>query len=257
LIIIDMADPHHPLTRPAAVDQKYVPIFVLAPDEGIYGYPQCIWLVPQYDCRIHLIAVAKSRRTASRDGIEADDHIDALFLNAQRRNLQVSHWLHTLDGTGEGLGATPLRDQGSIAWTYLHGLAGEKIDDQLDLGGVADCDEVRALKYHTLALVRYDQHCTGDGRAHPDNLSGGYSAGLGEQSIDPRNFRAPLSKPRALGSDTCSHNLQLHLRNETVLCKRFGTRHIALGLCEGCYRALYRRLGGDQRISQFFFRALV
>jgi hypothetical protein len=34
LIIIDMADPHHPLTRPAAVDQKYVPIFVLAPDEG-------------------------------------------------------------------------------------------------------------------------------------------------------------------------------------------------------------------------------
>jgi hypothetical protein len=105
--IVALADGNGPDARPALFDDIDLP-FVAAPEERAERHTDDIWIPPDGDVHHHAELVPE----ALPDVMGVDDikkDVDALLIDAKRRDLRVSRWIYAVDASTKRI-AAPIVD---------------------------------------------------------------------------------------------------------------------------------------------------
>src|SRR5690606_32492921 len=132
--------------RGRAVDDAVDGPLRAAAEERGYGYLQHVVVFPHDDRDLDAIAVAERlpRRLRVR---EVDDHVDALLLDPERRNLREAERLDVPHAAVQRLGAAaPVLDDDARAGLDAHGVRRQELGHDLEVARVADRKNFRTAR---------------------------------------------------------------------------------------------------------------
>ena len=85
-----MVERDRTLARPATVDREHPPAVIRTAEQGANRHAKHVSPAPEHDSRVELESVAEPLRLAEGPRVEVHDHVDSLFLNAERGDLLPS-----------------------------------------------------------------------------------------------------------------------------------------------------------------------
>src|SRR5262249_18201570 len=109
---------HHTQPGSAFFNHEHGP-FVTAAAKAASGYLQFIVFAPYDHSNLDAVAVAELVGRTCRI-LELDDHVDALFLDAECRHLHEAGRLDAANPAMQGLFTAPLIDEDRCAWRDSH-----------------------------------------------------------------------------------------------------------------------------------------
>ena len=92
---------------------------------------------------------------------QVDEHVDALLLDAERRDFRDAERLDQAHLRVQGALAAPARDEHGVAGRDFHGLGRQQVDDDFEIGGIADFGQRLARLDDGLVLVQHAQDLSG------------------------------------------------------------------------------------------------
>lgn len=160
--IIAMADGHAMQAGLVVFDGEDGPISIFA-EERAAGDLQHVRPFPNDDAGFHTIGITERTALFRRLG-EIDNHIDALFFDAERRDLQEAGRFDHAHATEQRHIAAPMFEENFRAGSNFYGVGGEHVDFDFEIAGVAQFEQGRAGGNYHRAFLEDAQHPTVDGR---------------------------------------------------------------------------------------------
>ncbi len=159
-----VAEGQTPLCQGRVIGDDIAGPVLLPLEEGAQGDKEGAGSLAENDPGLDAVGVRETGGASALLREEIGDDIDALFLDAKRGDSGESGGLKEADGRLEGLIAAPAIDDDPGAGTDLHRVGREHLDDQFEVGRIADLKEGSAGREDALAHLVESQDAAGDGR---------------------------------------------------------------------------------------------
>ena len=159
-----IAEGETPLCQGRVISDDIAGPVLLPPEEGAQGDEEGAGSLAEDDPGLDAVGVPETGGASALLREEIGDDIDALLLDAKRGDSGEGGGFEKADSCVEGLVAAPAIDDHPGTRIDLHRIGREDLDDQFEVGRIADLKEGRASREDALAHLVQRQDAPGDRR---------------------------------------------------------------------------------------------